>query len=251
MFFFEDYAIDNHNFFSLIELVDQNFPVHFHRAAELIWVEKGTISVSIEQENWQLKKGECIFVFPNQMHEIIFIEQARLQILVFSPELIGSFFTKYKGYVPENPILRLEKPFPVSKIDSYYYQKSFLYDVCDKLVTNSPLIKVEYSAQTKAVQSLIAYVDEHYMEAITLKIAAANIKYDYFYLSKLFKKVTTYRFNDYLNQYRISQACYQLRGTQKSISEIAMDCGYQNMRTFNRNFQNIIACTPLQFRNKG
>ncbi len=39
MFFFEDYTIENHNFFSLIELVDQNFPVHFHRAAELIWVE--------------------------------------------------------------------------------------------------------------------------------------------------------------------------------------------------------------------
>ncbi|WP_373765818.1 helix-turn-helix domain-containing protein [Jeotgalibaca porci] len=49
----------------------------------------------------------------------------------------------------------------------------------------------------------------------------------------------------------MSQACYQLRGTQKNISEIAMDCGYQSMRTFNRNFQNIIACTPLQFRNKG
>lgn len=250
MFFFENYAIDNHNFFSMIELVDQNFPVHFHRAAELIWVEEGAVSVSIEQENWEVNKGECIFIFPNQMHEITFIGHARLQILVFSPELIGSFFTKHKGHVPENPILPMEEAFPIQKSDSYYYQKSFLYALCDNLVTNSRFRKVEYSPQTKAVQSLIAYVDEHYMEAITLKEAAASIKYDYFYLSKLFKKVTTYRFNDYLNQYRISQVCYQLRGTQKNISEIAMDCGYQNMRTFNRNFFNIVACTPLQFRNK-
>lgn len=248
MFFFEHYGIDDQEFFSVIELVNQNFPVHFHRAAELICVEEGEVEVTIENESWAMRKGQCAFVFPNQMHEIFVNHQARLQVVVFSPEWIGNFFTRFKGQVPVKPIISLASFYPESKRDSFYFKKSFLYGLCDDLILHTTFKKSEYPSKTKVIQSIMAYVDEHYMENINLKQIASLTKYDYFYLSKLFKQVTNYRFTEYLNQYRISQACYQLRGTQKSISDIALDCGYQNLRTFHRNFFDWVQCTPSEYR---
>ncbi|MDE1549076.1 helix-turn-helix transcriptional regulator [Jeotgalibaca caeni] len=250
MFFFEHHGLGEQESFSHTLLVNQSFPIHFHRAAELIWVEEGEIIVSIENNEFSLREGDSAFVFPHQLHGIQSLETSRLQILIFSPEWIGHFFTEYKGQVPKRPIFSLPSFLPLDKLNSVYAKKSFLYGICDELIRNTEFVRSEFQPKTKMIQKLIAYVDQHYTENLTLKEAAVALQYDYVYLSKLFKQVTQYSFTEYLNQYRISQVCYQLRGTQKTVSEIALDCGYQNMRTFHRNFKQMVGCTPSDYRSR-
>nr|WP_275980167.1 AraC family transcriptional regulator [Halalkalibacter alkaliphilus] len=155
---------------------------------------------------------------------------------------------KYKGYIPENNVIHLRKAFDLDNLDSIYRQKSFLYDICGKLVDNTEFLPVEHSTKTEILHKILLYVDRNYNEDCTLKVIAKQLQYDYTYLSKLFVQMTNISFTEYLNQYRTSQACYLLKNSYQSISEIAMNCGYNNLRSFNRNFKKFTSHSPKKFR---
>jgi AraC-like DNA-binding protein len=55
-------------------------------------------------------------------------------------------------------------------------------------------------------------------------------------------------FTDYLNHYRISQACYILKNSNQSIGEVASQCGFNNLRSFHRNFRIITRQSPKEYR---
>lgn len=248
VYFFERYGLEEKDFFRSARLTDTNFPVHFHRAYELIIVEEGETLLMIEEKEYRIKKGEGVFIFPNQMHAFKSCGHSILKIIIFSPELIRHFFDIYKELIPQNPF------FPVADLPmnqtfgTIYSQKSFLYQACDQLIKGTTFSSSTYSPQAKIIQKMIAYIDQHYAEDITLKEVSAGLQYDYAYLSKLFKQVTELSFTNYLNQYRISQACYLLNNGQKTVLEISLECGYQNLRTFHRNFKKITCVTPQQYK---
>lgn len=156
----------------------------------------------------------------------------------------------YKGFVPESNLLLFQKLPDLSAMDSVYGQKAFLYHCCDKLVKHTAFTPVEYSPKTKIVHKMLLFVDAHFHEECTLKAAAAELQYDYVYVSKLFLQMTNKTFTEYLNHYRIFQACYQLKNSFKSVGEIAEECGYNNLRSFHRNFQKIMHCSPGSYRHK-
>ena len=55
-------------------------------------------------------------------------------------------------------------------------------------------------------------------------------------------------FSDYVNDFRIGNACYMLTETDKTISQIALEVGFENLTYFNRVFLKKKICTPKQYR---
>jgi YesN/AraC family two-component response regulator len=248
MVFFERHGMDEKEFFRSFPLKNYQFPLHFHRAYELIYVSDGQLSVSIDQKEYLLRKNDIVFIFNNQMHEFKTIGYSEITIILFSPELIGDFFMNYKGFIPNDNVLQLHKELDVTKLNSIYSQKSFLYAVCADLINQTSFAAVEQSSQTRVLYKILLYVEENYSTDCTLKAVAKDLKYDYPYLSKLFGKLMNITFTDYLNNYRISQACYLLKNVNQSVSEVAMKCGYNNLRTFHRNFREITSRSPKEYR---
>lgn len=248
MVLFEKHGMDQKDFFRFFTLKNYHFPLHFHLAYELIYVRSGQLWVSIDQKNYLLKKNDLAFVFCNQMHEFKTIDYSEITIILFSPELIGDFFMNYKGFVPNNNVLHLDDGIDFKKLNSIYSRKSFLYAVCAELINNTTFAAVKESSQTKVLYKILLYVEKNYSSDCTLKSVAKHLQYDYPYLSKLFVKMMNMTFTDYLNHYRISQACYLLKNHHQSISEVAINCGYNNLRTFHRNFRKITHKSPKEYR---
>lgn len=248
MILFEKHGVGEADFFHHFPLKNYSFPLHFHRAFEIIYVEEGTLCVSIDQKTYLLEKNEMAFVFSNQMHEFKSGEYSEITIIQFSPELIGDFVSQYKGMVTENSILYREAGIDYRRFQSVYGQKSFLYDLCDCLSNEKVFIPVRQLPQTKVLYKMLLYVEENFSQECTLKEAAKYLKYDYPYLSKLFIRQLGIGFTDYLNQYRISRACYLLKNSQMSVGEIAEKCGYDNLRTFHRNFRRVTGMAPGAYR---
>jgi len=53
---------------------------------------------------------------------------------------------------------------------------------------------------------------------------------------------------EYLNEYRIRQAVRLLKASSLPVTEICLDCGYNNMGNFLREFRKYTGTTPLQYR---
>jgi YesN/AraC family two-component response regulator len=246
--FFEPHGVEANDSFRTTRLCNFTFPLHFHHAYELIIVNDGELLVTIDQKEYQLHKNDAAFVFNNQMHEFKTMEHSDISIVIFSPEIIGHFFMKYKGYVPVNNVIHLSHVPDFATLDSIYRRKGFLYDICGSLVDQTEFTPVEYSTKTKVLHKILLYVDSQYSTDCTLKVIAKHLQYDYAYLSKLFVHMTNMTFTEYLNHYRTSQACYLLKNSEQSISEIAINCGYTNLRSFNRNFKRITNYSPRKYR---
>ena len=50
-------------------------------------------------------------------------------------------------------------------------------------------------------------------------------------------------------QFRLKKAGEELRNTDRSVSEIAFNCGFRNLSNFNRHFKEYFGIVPKDFRN--
>lgn len=98
------------------------------------------------------------------------------------------------------------------------------------------------------VLRITQYLEEHYAEPVTLIDVC-----EHFYLSKAtlcskFKKYMSCSVKDYLLEIRLKNAKQQLRTTQKSIEEIAVDCGFTSANYFRAIFKSSMGESPLKYR---
>lgn len=247
MFFFENHGIEEKDLFHINRLHSQTFPAHLHRAYELIVVDEGTLALQVEQKQYLLAKGDAAFIFCNQIHSFSASEKSEIFIILFSPELIGDFYSAHKGRVPDNNVVRLKKTVDFCALKSVYAQKSWLYHVCDELLSGTNMEPVSNRSQIVALQQVFAYVDNHFGGDCSLKTVAGALQYDYAYLSKLFTQMAGMHFTEYLNNYRVAQACYMLKAGKHTVSETAANCGYSTLRTFHRNFRMVLHCSPREY----
>lgn len=248
MVFFQKHGVEEKEFFRFFPLKNYHFPLHFHLAFELIYINDGQLHISIDQKEYHLQKNDLAFIFTNQIHEFKTIDYSEITIILFSPELIGDFFMNFKGFIPNDNVLHLEEELNLNKLTSIYSQKSFLYAVCADLINQKSFAPVKQSPQTNVLYKMLLYVEQNYYTDCTLKAVAKHLQYDYPYLSKLFVQQMNMTFTDYLNHYRVSQSCYLLKNSQQSISEVAVNCGFNNLRTFHRNFRKISSHSPKEYR---
>ena len=119
------------------------------------------------------------------------------------------------------------------------------------LILGKLLPLFELSPASKDVLSkeekLIRYCSEHYREPLTLSSVAKELGYSETYLSHLFKNKFQITFTKFITIMRIEDAKKMLRGN-KSITDIAFDCGFGSMRSFNHIFKAETSITPSEYR---
>lgn len=97
-------------------------------------------------------------------------------------------------------------------------------------------------------ERVLYFINAHYMDPISLDDVADSIGISKYYLSRNFKKLTTYSFCDYLNRKRVAAAVEMLLCTDTNITQIAMLSGFQSISSFNRVFHQVMGCSPKEFR---
>lgn len=107
-----------------------------------------------------------------------------------------------------------------------------------------------YSDKTDIIEQMKTYINKNYMNNISIELLSDLFYINKSYCSSLFKEKTGQNFVDYLNSIRIEQAKELLKNTDKKISRIAIESGYNNNKYFYRIFKKITGITPNEYRNK-
>ena len=95
---------------------------------------------------------------------------------------------------------------------------------------------------------MINFVEENYAHDSSLRALSEATSHHYVYLSRYFKSYTGISFIDYVNSYRVNEACYLIENSHGSILEIAYECGFDSLRNFNRVFKKIKGLTPTEYK---
>lgn len=104
--------------------------------------------------------------------------------------------------------------------------------------------------RVEEIKAVLTFVRENYREKIYLRDMAGVVNMNEQYFSRFFKKAIQRTPMEYLNDYRIRQAMRLLEETSMSVTEICLECGFNNMGNFLREFKKNSGTTPLQYRNQ-
>jgi AraC-like DNA-binding protein len=139
--------------------------------------------------------------------------------------------------------------------DGFYAFMQFLtilYELskCDgaRTLASSSFAKVEVSSDSRRVQKVKSYIDQHYKEEIRLTKVADIAGMSPSAFSRFFKLHTGRNLSEYIIDQRLGYASRMLVDSTHSIAEIGFGCGFNNLSNFNRIFKKRKGCSPSEFR---
>ncbi|MBQ7335099.1 MAG: helix-turn-helix domain-containing protein [Clostridia bacterium] len=97
---------------------------------------------------------------------------------------------------------------------------------------------------------LVAYVEAHYAEPLTLGKIAAQMNYSLPYVSQRFREDMGVGFARYVQNYRVMHACRLLAETQMSFAEITDTVGYFDSKCFAQLVKRNTGLSPSEFRRR-
>lgn len=98
------------------------------------------------------------------------------------------------------------------------------------------------------IVKLTDYINNNFNKQLTLEESAKKLNMSRTYLSKLFHSNTGFTFKNYLSIIRIKHSKELLRNTNKSVIDIANECGFEDSNYFSTVFKKSENMSPLKYR---
>lgn len=234
---------------------NHNMMPHFHRNYELVFVIEGTFEMEVDGRRTMLEAGDFALCLSNEAHGHRTVGTSRCWFGIFSPDYVPEFHAAVKGKTASDCRFRCDEslmPFLQNNLlfpgtPDTYRLIAGLHLICGEFLQNVTLVERSNPEYT-LMNDIVDYIAENYRSKLILKDVAAALGYDYYYFSKLFHQAFGQSFNEYLSTYRFNTALHALRTTDKPISAIATESGFQSIRSFNDVFLKRTGSSPAQYR---
>ncbi len=256
----------------------ENYPLHWHNSLEIILPVSDCYYVVTNDTTHCIHEGEIYFIPSGELHILYppaisngvrFVYLFDLNVMAHLKDFAGiqpmlsAPFLITKDNSPEiyrdvfDLLMQMQIEYFRQNLYSELTVYSLLMTMFVKLGTNYSNMLATADIQAgkqreyiKQFNDLLAYIDEHYMDALTLEDMASLMGFSKFHFSRLFKDYTGCTFCDYLNYRRIKATEELLPHPELSITEIAMQVGFSSISTFNRLFRLYKKCSPSEYRSK-
>lgn len=253
---------------------DISFLSHWHKELELIYVRSGHARICVTDHCMTAGPGDLVICDSGDIHysDSHDLENS-IEFIIFDPSLIAGvyeppcFLSPFvtKAELVEYGIFDVVDGLygsissELEQRGSYYREvvKARIREVWFLLMrclprgnANKPSLSRRME-QLNDFQQLLSYMEEHFAEDISLADAAARVGFSESHFSKTFKKMTGINFVTYLNMLRVEHAARRLKNSSDRITDVALSCGFDNVRTFNRVFKDVTGSTPSAFAKGG
>ena len=102
----------------------------------------------------------------------------------------------------------------------------------------------------ESISEVITYININYNKQLTIKDMSKKAGYSQSRFAHLFKESTNMTPLAYCNNIRLKNACEMLTGTNCSIGDVALKCGFEDQLYFCRVFKKKYGISPSEFRRK-
>lgn len=94
----------------------------------------------------------------------------------------------------------------------------------------------------------VNYIFDNYMRELPLEEVASHLGMKPTYFSRFFKRATGRCYVEFVNSLRISKSCELLTDSDKPVTDVCFESGFNNLSNFNRRFQQLKGMTPSRYR---
>jgi AraC-like DNA-binding protein/mannose-6-phosphate isomerase-like protein (cupin superfamily) len=246
---------------------------HHHPEYELVYIPSGGGRRHIGKHIARFEEGELVFIGPNLPHlSFSYGRQDPYEqiVLQLRADMMGEAFWHLPELVPVQQLFARShqglsfgpetRASVGAALREMTTQPSFqrlltLLQVLRQLA-EAPDVTVlhagtgglgKYGKEKERLTHIYQYIQQHYGRSLEVRELAdlANLSVPAF--CSYFKKMTGQTFTDFVQEYRVNQACLLLL-TDASITEVSYSSGFNNLSHFNKTFRKITGHSPSEYR---
>ena len=257
---------------SMAALESPHIPMHWHDAMEILFCLNGKVTIQIDHEAFLLSRNQLVVFDSKEMHSIqsasplymfLCIHVDKKQMALYCPDLelyhiqcqpLPLDHSKSTEYLTLCQLARDLTRSSIKKESTSTMRSDgiallMLSDLIQSFsVYAPPGTATDEKKPNDVLRVIISYVTEHYPEKITLNDISARIGFSKEYFCRFFKRSIGKTPIDYINDYRLNKVIRLLETGDAQITEICLECGFNNMGDFQRLFKRKTGITPLQYR---
>lgn len=233
---------------------------HWHKELEIIRILSGEFDIYINNNHHLLKSGDIAFINCKFLHHGT-PKNCEYQCILCDISMMArknhKIFTSYISpiincesiitgvFSPDNSVLynTVLNLFTTLEAHNDYYELSTLtslFLIFELLYRNKIIEKIvtpKVLTQANTIAQIIHWIDLNFTEHITLEILAKKAGMTPNHLCKIFKEYTGKTPTQYINSVRIDNACAEMKQTDKSITQIALENGFNDISYFCKVFK--------------
>jgi len=252
----------------------EHYPPHWHNAIEITMPVENCYTYNINNNSYVLNEFDLIIIPSGELHSIIAPDTGKRLIFLFN----FSFFYNNSPFTPLLPlftsvtVIKKEAEEVHNKVSTLFQEMCHEFSIADALMETAiyakllrmllhvqrhnlascnPFSNAPYLKQKEYVDKMLnvtRYINDNYKQDISLDDLSVIAGYSKFHFLRIFKQYTGMTHTDYLNQVRIKAAENMMLNPKTTITEIAMNSGFNSITTFNRTFKKLKNHTPTVFR---
>ncbi|WP_410513598.1 AraC family transcriptional regulator [Paenibacillus sp. BR2-3] len=253
---------------------------HWHEEAEFFMLLEGEILFQVDTDYFPLKAGEAVFIESGDIHAAYVSNDSPCKFcaLVFHPDLLASAQYDTIQQTSILPLQEKRQSFPRHIRPGIPWQKELLIHLermmevyankmsgFEVFIKGSLLIMLSLIAaegrsvnhsqsdgadttKINRLKKIILYIQDNYREPIRTRDLSELVPMSEGQFCRFFKAMTRKTPVDYINSYRIRQAADLLQQSERKISDIALEVGFDNASYFIKVFRKAMKCSPSEFR---
>ncbi|MGI5893968.1 MAG: AraC family transcriptional regulator [Candidatus Merdivicinus sp.] len=254
-------------------------PIHTHDFIELVYIAEGYGVQQVGNREYQVQRGSLLFLNCGELHA--FVPKGTLEYynILLKPEFMGlelveqtdafsllslTAFEEFRGADcdqtafcsfegeslrdVESMVHLMNREF-CAKLPGYRtILRGCLSTLLAQLFRRMAIPEIAPDRRKSLPPEILAYIEEHCCEHLTLSELASRCFYHPSYFSRIFKEAVGISLTEFIGQKRMKRAAELLTGTQLSIEEIACTAGYADKGQFYRQFKLFSGMTPRSYR---
>ena len=256
-----------------------DFPIHSHGFEELVIVLKGAAMHVIDEQEFPVKSGDVFVITPNHLHQYQDIHGLALANILFDSQALMMEQWDIRALPGFHALFSLEPAFRSQHQFRSRLQLSdrqlnraneMIHDLTRETETRNPGYRVmakglfmqlavhlsrcysdeptEETTDLLRIGDAIAHIETHYAEKISLDELSAKSHLSKRHFLRIFHDCIGRSPIDYLMHVRTRKAAERLQYTDRTITNIALDCGFSDGNYFTRCFRKTMNETPRQYR---
>lgn len=252
-------------------------PRHWHESVEISYVLSGTIeTIYIEGTNYKAEQGDITVINSNEVHSFFVNPQKdssaltliisydflkancpdidriafqcissvmteEEQLLKFQQlrKILDAFVAIYRDYEAD--------PLAPIKIKGLSYELIYLL-LKDFAVEKKHVRTINTHKHLNLLTEITDFIKSHYNHPLSIESISTHFRFTPEYLCRFFRKHIGMTILQYINSIRLEKSLRDLVMTDHSVTQIAFENGFPNVKSFNRVFKAVYIVTPDQYR---